>query len=600
VHVTGALSLTAKGAGTLDDPSLDVTADVFQPQIENNKLSDISIGASIANHVANIVFVSQAPNRVHGRGRVELSGDYLTQATVDAASISLAPLFAFYLPARAADMSGQTELHVLINGPLKNPSAMNGQITLPTFSIAYRGKVQLASAQPIHLDYRKGVLTLRRTGIHGAGTNLQLEGSFPVVGTGSLSVTAVGNINLRLVQIIDPDYVSSGEIEFDINGYGQRTNPNFKGQIKVVDASFTGSGIPVALGKGNGILHVVDGRLDIDQFQGSLNNGTFTARGNITYRPSVHLNLVMAVDGLRLAYPLGVRESIDTNLTLTGPLESPALRGQVRLNELSFSQPFNVEDLLHKVARTGLAPPRGTVGRLSLDVMVHSTSQLYLSSNDLMLNGTANLRVRGTVAEPALLGSISLNGGELLFRGDRYILKPSTVDFVSPSGIEPRLNVALETKVQQYNIRMLFRGPIDELRTTFSSEPPLPPADTINLLVFGKTSQPVATDSTGNLGAVSLLASGVTNSITNRLQTIAGISQLSIDPVLDNDRQGSAVGVTVRQRVTADLFVTFTSDPSSTRRVIEVEYQASPGLSVNGVFNQNGGFAADIRIRKTW
>jgi translocation and assembly module TamB len=188
----------------------------------------------------------------------------------------------------------------------------------------------------------------------------------------------------------------------------------------------------------------------------------------------------------------------------------------------------------------------------------------------------------------------------LLFRGDRYILKPSTVDFVNPSGIEPRLNVALETKVQQYNIRMFFRGPIDELRTTFSSEPPLPPADTINLLVFGKTSQPVATDSTGNLGAVSLLASGVTNSITNRLQTVAGISQLSIDPVLDNDGQGSAVGVTVRQRVTADLFVTFTSDPSSTRRVIEVEYQATPRLSINGVFNQNGGFAADIRIRKTW
>ena len=56
-----------------------------------------------------------------------------------------------------------------------------------------------------------------------------------------------------------------------------------------------------------------------------------------------------------------------------------------------------------------------------------------------------------------------------------------------------------------------------------------------------------------------------------------------------------------RQCVTANLLVTFTSDPSSTtRKVVEVEYQAAPGLSLNGVFNQNGGFAADIRIRKTW
>jgi hypothetical protein len=36
------------------------------------------------------------------------------------------------------------------------------------------------------------------------------------------------------------------------------------------------------------------------------------------------------------------------------------------------------------------------------------------------------------------------------------------------------------------------------------------------------------------------------------------------------------------------------------RKVVEVEYQATPGLSLNGVFSQSGGFAADIRIRKAW
>jgi autotransporter translocation and assembly factor TamB len=155
--------------------------------------------------------------------------------------------------------------------------------------------------------------------------------------------------------------------------------------------------------------------------------------------------------------------------------------------------------------------------------------------------------------------------------------------------------------VQHYNIRLFLRGPIDELRATFSSEPPLPPADIINLVVFGKITQPVTADLTGNLGAVSLLTSGVTNTITNRIQKVVGISQLSIDPVLDNDAIDSVVGVTVRQRVTANLFVTFSSDPAdSQRQVIEVEYQATPRLSVNGVFNPNGGFAADIRIRKTW
>ena len=223
------------------------------------------------------------------------------------------------------------------------------------------------------------------------------------------------------------------------------------------------------------------------------------------------------------------------------------------------------------------------------------------TSNQLTLKGAANLRIRGRVEEPGLLGSVTLNGGELLFRGDRYTLKPGTVDFVSPSRIEPRVNVAVETRVKQYNIRLLFRGPLDELRTTISSEPPLPSADAVNLLVFGQTNIPVTTDLTGNLGALSLLASGVSNTITNRLQRVVGISQLSIDPVLDNDAQGSTVGVTVRQRVTANLSVTFISDPSSTmRKVIEVEYQPTRRILLNGVLNQNGGFAADVRIRKRW
>jgi len=54
----------------------------------------------------------------------------------------------------------------------------------------------------------------------------------------------------------------------------------------------------------------------------------------------------------------------------------------------------------------------------------------------------------------------------------------------NPNRIEPRVNLAAETRVKRYNIQLLFRGPIDQLRTTYSSEPPLPPADIINLLVF--------------------------------------------------------------------------------------------------------------------
>jgi translocation and assembly module TamB len=599
IQITGALNLTAKGRGTLDDPGLDLIADVKGLQIQNQNLSAISLRANIARHVGNMALDSAT---FQGRGKVELTGDYFAEATIATKTISLVPLLAMFLPAKAADLSAQTELEATMRGPLKNPSAIDGQITLRNFSLAYRNQLQLAAPQPVQLGYKRGLLTLQRTEIRGTNTDLRLDGAFPVAGAGSMSFTAAGNVGLQLVQMIDPAITGSGRAEFNISGSGPRTDPTIKGQIRIVDAGFAGSGIPVGIQKGNGVLNLAGDRLDIDDFHGNVSGGTFKVRGYVRYRHPGQLNVVMAAAGIRLSYPPGVSTGIDTDLTLTGPLQSPTLGGQVRLKELSFSQAMDVMDILSNFAGTRQPQPKSAGRNLNLNLAVQSTGELSPATKKLKLNGNANLQVRGTVAEPAILGSISLTGGEVLFRGDRYIVKPSTLEFVNPAVIEPRLNLAIETSVQQYEIRLLLRGPLDQLQTTYSSEPALPPADIINLLVFGSTTQPVTTNSTGNLGAMSLLASGVVaHTITNRIESAVGISQLSIDPVLDNGAQNPMVGVTIRQHVTANLVVTFISDPSSTRRqVIEVEYQATPRVGVNGVVNENGGFAADIRIRKTW
>src|SRR4029078_10075359 len=118
----------------------------------------------------------------------------------------------------------------------------------------------------------------------------------------------------------------------------------------------------------------------------------------------------------------------------------------------------------------------------------------------LSLPGAMKFRIRWTAARPAVTGRVNIAGGDLMFRGNRYILEPSTVDFVDPYRIEPRLNLSVSTKVQDYDIRMLLRGTLDTIRTTYTSEPVLPPSDIINLLVFGQTTEAQAANPTpGNL-----------------------------------------------------------------------------------------------------
>jgi translocation and assembly module TamB len=205
-----------------------------------------------------------------------------------------------------------------------------------------------------------------------------------------------------------------------------------------------------------------------------------------------------------------------------------------------------------------------------------------------------------------ILGRININGGDVIAFGNRYVLQPGTLDFINPVQTEPVVNLAATTSINQYNISLRLQGPLERLRTTYSSDPALPPVDIINLLAFGQTTEAAgANPAPGNLGAESVLASSVSSKLTSQIQNIAGISRLSIDPVLggtgNGTQQNPGAHVTVQQRVTSNLFVTFASDVTSTQnQIIQVEYHFSPRWSFSGVRDQNGGFGFDFRLHKEY
>jgi translocation and assembly module TamB len=605
IQVGGTLSVNATGSGTLDDPGLQLSAQIPQLQLRNQTINGVKLQANVADHVANVALNSQTMNTfVRGHGTVRLQGMYETDATFDTSPISLQPVFAVVLPVQAADMTGQTELHARIRGPLKDKTRLDAHITVPALSVAYKDKIQLGAEQPIELDYASGVLTLQKTTIRGTGTDLQLQGTIPVANNTPMSLLALGTVDLSIAQILNPEITSGGQIQLNVNGYGARQNPDVQGEIKIVNATLAGNDLPIGLQDGNGTLRLTTNRLEIEQFRGRVSGGTLTATGGVTYRPAVQFNIAVAGNGIRTLFPEGVREGLNTNLTLTGSTQSAVLRGQVRLTELSFSPTFDFSDIAGLAGGSSgvVVAPGSFAQNLKLDIAVRSTDELNLSSSKLSLQGATNLHLGGTAADPSLLGRVNITGGDLVFRGNRYVLQPSSLDFVNPYTIEPRVNLSVETKIQDYTIHMLFRGNIDRLRTTYTSEPALPPSDIINLIVFGKTTGAAeASQTPGNLGAESLIASSVASQVTSRVEKVAGISQLSIDPLLGPNRQDPGARVTIQQRVTADFSVTFATDATSTQReVIKLEYQATPRVSVSAVRDQNGGFAFDVLIRRTW
>ena len=615
LKVAGVLSLQASGQGTLQNPQLTASLTVPQLTLQDQTISGFSLKADVANHAANVALDSQAINTsVRGRGTVDLTGAYNAQITLDTQAIPLQAILAAYAPSQAANLTGQTELHASLRGPLKNVSQLEAHLNIPTLQVNYKNAVQIGAASPIRIDFTNGVLALQRTNLRGTGTNLALQGTVPTNSQAPASLLLEGDVDLRLAQLVSPDITSSGQLRFKINSFGSRADPNVQGQVQIVNANLASGDLPVGLQNGNGVLTLTRDRLEVTHFQGTMGGGTVTASGGVVYRPSLNFGLAVAAKNIRLLYPQGMRESVDANLTLTGNPQAAHVGGKVSVANLSLTPDFDLTALASQFSGTTPAPAPNFEQNLQLNVGLQTTSDLRLSGRaaiqgllgttyvPLSLTGTANLRITGTAIQPVVLGRVNLTSGDLVFNGNRYVIEGGTVDFVNPAETEANVNLNVTTTIQQYNIRVQFQGPSDQLHTTYISDPALPPSDIINLLAFGKTSEASAANpAPGNLGAESMVASQVGGQVTSRLEKVAGISHLSVDPLLGCNQQTPGACITVQQRVTGQIYVTFSTDVNAIEQeTIEVQYQASPRLTFSGTRDQNGGFGFDTRITKTW
>ncbi len=610
LSIAGAVNLIASGRGTLDDPQLTASLQIPQLRAQGQTIDQLSLEANVTRHVANVSLQTRALNaNMSGHATVQLTGDYAADAVLDTQPIPLQPLIATYAPSQAGNFTGQTELHATLRGPLKHRERIEAHLVIPELSVQFQKSIELAASAPIHADYVNGVLTLERSGLKGTGTDLQFQGSLPLLDRSKpVALLLLGSVDLRLAQLFDPDVTSSGELRLNINSYGATNDPNLQGEVRITNANFATAGAPLGLVNGNGTLALTRDRLNITSFEGTVGGGKVTARGGMVYHPAMQFDLVLSGQGVRLLYPDGVRQGLSANLTLTGSPEQATLRGQVNIDQLSFTPDFDLSSLSSLGGGVEEPPSRGFISNLQLNVALRTTQNLNLVSRvggsaNVSVSGSANLRATGTAAQPVILGRVNLTGGDMLFQGNRYVLQSGVVDFVNPSRTEPTVNASVTTTIQQYNIGMRFEGPLDRLRTSYSSDPALPPADIINLIVRGQTQEAQAVNSAGTTtsqSAEQAIASAVSGQVTSRVQKLAGISYLSVDPTLGNN-QGNGATVTVQQRVTSKISVTFSADMTSTeRQVIQLEYQATPRVSLSGTRDQNGGFGFDTRITREW
>ena len=592
--VNGTLTLSARGQGTLDDPQLTASLELPRLDVKQKSIAGLKAEVNVANKQANLTIDSQvAQSAIRARGRVNLSGDFDTDATIDTAAIPLDVLLATYVSSVPEGFKGETELHATVKGPLKDKSRFEAHLTIPMLKASYQS-LQIGAAGPIRADYAHSVITLQAAEIRGTDSSIRIQGSFPLAGDAPATLTAQGSIDARIMRIVSPDLQSSGTVALDVRTSGSATNPVVQGQVRLQNIAMSTADSPVSVDKLNGTLELSNERVQISSLAGEVNGGQISAGGSIAYRPSLQFNIALQGKSIRLRHPEGLRTLLDSNLAWTGNLQDSTLTGRVLVDQLGFTPDFDLASFGDQFSSSVAVPAQpGFNDTIKLQIAVQSKDNLNATSSQVSLAGSMNLNVIGTAANPVIIGRTDLTAGELFYRNVRYQLQRGIITFADPNQTSPVLDVSVATIIEQYNLTLNLRGPFDRLTTSYTSDPPLATADIINLIAMGKTSSESAASSQST---DSIIASQAASQLSNGIQKLAGISALQINPLLGGNSQNPSAQVALQQRVTKNFLFTFSTDVSQPgQEIVQGDYRINQKWSVSVARDQLGGVSVDGR-----
>jgi translocation and assembly module TamB len=596
--VRGTLSLSATGEGTLDNPQLNATLGAANLEVSQKMLAGLKANIAVVNKRANLTLDTQASQTsIHAHAQVELTGNYQTDASIDTGAIPLDTLFATFSTTVPAGFQGQTELHATLKGPLKNMALLEAHVTIPTLNAAYQ-ELKIGNAAPIKADYANSVITLQPAELKGTGTSLRLQGSIPLSGSSSPNLTAQGTIDVGILRIFEADLHSSGTVSLDLHAAGSPSNPSIQGQVRLQDITMSTPTAPIGVENLNGTLNAQSDRVQISNLNGQVGGGEVSLGGSIIYRPNLQFALALQGKSIRLRYPTGLRTVLESNLALSGNMQSSTLTGRVLIESLSFTPDFDISKFGDQFSNSVSTPAQpGFADTVNLNVAVQSKENLSANSSQVSLEGAVALNVAGTAANPVITGRTELTSGELFYRGNRYQLQRGLITFADPNQTNPNLNVSVTTNVEQYNLTIGLRGTIDRLTTTYSSDPPLSTADVIHLIAFGNTTSESAAASNSQSTDAMVASSAIGAGLTNGVNSLAGLSSLQIDPLLGGNNQNPSARIALQQRVTKNFLFTFSTDVSQPgQEVVEGDYQINKRWSVTVTRDQLGGVTVAGRL----
>jgi len=631
--LAGAVQLTADCAATLHRnaaptlSALNAQLSAHNLSMQNQPLGNLTATAETQGKAVAFNLNSDlAKARINASGRLEMAAGYPIDGKLSFNGVTwsgLSPLLTGKAQAFEASLDGQ----VTVSGPTANPDALRGglQLTkLEAHSIATgtakapRVSFEMHNDGNIEAALANSIVTVRSFRVTGPYANLAIGGSAALRNAGGqpqpLNLKANGSVKLEMLEAFDPDIFSSGAVTLNAAVSGSSDKPVVHGRLQLQNASFNLMSLPNGLSNANGTVNFNGSEAVIENLTGQTGGGKVTLAGFVSYAgPETHFRIQANGSHVHVDYPDSVTTEANARLTLAGTASRSLLSGNVTVLSVAIHSQGDIGSILTSAATppSTSAPSTGLLAGVRFDVRIQTSTGIQFRS-DLAQNlqAYAELSLRGSPDSPGMLGRLSVNSGDLVFFGATYTVDQGTITFSNPNKIDPIVNLNLETSAQGVDVTINVAGPMDKLKLTYHSDPPLEFQQLVSLLAAGKTpttdpviasQQPPAPEQNMEQAGVSaVLGQAVANPISGRLQRLFGVSKISIDPqIVGTTSNNPQATLTLQQQVTHNITFTYIQDVSqSTPSGIRVEWTISPQYSVVAQRDIYGEFAIDLFYKK--
>ncbi len=260
------------------------------------------------------------------------------------------------------------------------------------------------------------------------------------------------------------------------------------------------------------------------------------------------------------------------------PERLPASAGaQLEFTEVNRpGAPVEEEDGVQEEEMAETGPPAYDA---RLDVQLRFPNRVYVRGRGLDSEWHGELRVRGPITNPMVVGNLNVLRGHFSFVEQRFNMAESAITFDGSTPISPMLNITAVSDARDLTARLRVTGPADSPDIALESEPALPQDEILARVLFGRDLASVNPVQALRLAhAANTLAGGGGRAfeLMGRTRQMLGVDQLDVRGLGEDDPT-----VAMGRYIGDDIYVEVEKGLMDDSGRLHVEVELTPRFSLD-------------------